>query len=80
MPRLRLDEVDRAIGQGIRRARRRRAMTLKQLAMRLGLTHQQVQKYETAADRISASRLLRVALVLDQPIESFFPEAYARGR
>jgi transcriptional regulator with XRE-family HTH domain len=80
MPRLRCDAVDQAIGEGIRRARQRRGLTLKQLADRLGITHQQVQKYETAADRISANRLLRIAIALDQPVESFFGHAYARRR
>jgi transcriptional regulator with XRE-family HTH domain len=46
-----------------------------QLAETIGLTFQQVQKYERGANRIGASRLLEVARVLDVPIGFFYDDA-----
>jgi transcriptional regulator with XRE-family HTH domain len=45
------------------------------LAEALGLTFQQVQKYEKGANRISASRLQHLAQLLQMPVESFFEGA-----
>ena len=50
-------------------------MTQDQLAKQLGLTFQQIQKYETAENRLSASRLLRIAEILTVPIDFFFDNA-----
>jgi transcriptional regulator with XRE-family HTH domain len=47
-------------------------MSQEKLADALGLTFQQVQKYEKGANRIGASRLLHIAGILDVSIESFF--------
>lgn len=47
-------------------------MTQEELAERLGLTFQQVQKYETGANRVSASRLAAIAHILELPIGFFF--------
>jgi len=44
----------------------------KDLAKRCGVTFQQIQKYETAGNRISASRLFDVAGVLETPVSFFF--------
>jgi transcriptional regulator with XRE-family HTH domain len=44
------------------------------LADRLGLTFQQVQKYEHGANRVSASRLFAMAEILDAPISYFFAD------
>ena len=57
--------VDRAIGERIRRRRVELGLTQEQLARRLGLSYQQIQKYERGANRISASRLYALALRLD---------------
>ena len=68
------DEVDAYVGARI--SLRRSALGLSQsaLAQRIGVSFQQVQKYETGQNRISASRLHRVAAVLGASVESFFPE------
>lgn len=60
---------------GARLAQRRVALGLSQtvLAEALGVSFQQVQKYERGRNRISASRLHRAASVLDWPVENFFP-------
>lgn len=67
------DPVDVFVGARI--ALRRAAMGLSQtaLAQRLGVSFQQIQKYETGANRISASRLHRLASVLGTSPAGFFP-------
>ena len=47
-------------------------MTQQQLGDSVGIRFQQIQKYETAANRISASRLWDIAAVLDVPVSYFF--------
>ena len=74
MPGRRPDALDRLIGRNIRVCRAARGWTQTELADRIGVTYQQVQKYERGSCRISASRLYRMALVLGQPVVSFFGE------
>jgi len=74
------DEVDAFVGARI--GLRRSALGLSQsaLAQQVGVSFQQVQKYETGQNRISASRLHRVATVLGTSVEAFFPPVEtARG-
>lgn len=74
------DEIDAYVGARI--GLRRSALGLSQsaLAQRLGISFQQVQKYETGQNRISASRLHRAATVLGTSVETFFPPVEtARG-
>ncbi len=74
------DEVDAYVGARI--GLRRSALGLSQsaLAQELGISFQQVQKYETGQNRISASRLHRAATVLGTSVETFFPPVEtARG-
>ena len=47
-------------------------MTQQQLAQQVGIKFQQIQKYETGANRISASRLWDIAEALDVPVSFFF--------
>jgi transcriptional regulator with XRE-family HTH domain len=47
-------------------------MTQQQLGDRVGIKFQQIQKYETGANRISASRLWDIATALDAPVDFFF--------
>ena len=67
------EQVDAFVGARI--SLRRSALGLSQtaLAQQLGVSFQQVQKYETGQNRISASRLHRVATVLATSVEAFFP-------
>lgn len=67
------EQVDAFVGARI--SLRRSALGLSQtaLAQQLGISFQQVQKYETGQNRISASRLHRVATVLATSVEAFFP-------
>jgi transcriptional regulator with XRE-family HTH domain len=63
---------DRHIGRQVRRLRRARGLTQKGLAEHLEISFQQVQKYETGANRISGSVLVKIARALDAPIVSLF--------
>ncbi|MEO1091154.1 MAG: helix-turn-helix transcriptional regulator [Pseudomonadota bacterium] len=56
--------VDKAIGERIRRRRVELGMTQDQLADQIGLSYQQVQKYERGSNRISAAKLYELVLVL----------------
>lgn len=64
--------VDVHVGKGVRSRRVLRGMTQSVLAEQIGLTFQQLQKYESGANRISASRLWEIAQILDVPVASFF--------
>ena len=64
--------VDRHVGLRIRVRRRELGMTQGELAEAIGLTFQQVQKYERAANRISASKLWEVARVLQTTVGYFY--------
>ena len=62
------DPIDVGVGARIRIRRRELDLSQSALGQHLGLTFQQVQKYERGANRVSASRLWRMAIVLDVPI------------
>lgn len=65
-------EADKYIGMVLRRTRIRRGLSQKALADALGLTFQQIQKYENGATRIAAIRLHIIADLLDVPYTIFF--------
>ena len=50
-------------------------MSQERLGERMGLTFQQVQKYEKGVNRIGASRLFQISKILDVPVQFFFEEA-----
>ncbi len=64
--------VDKHVGDRLRQLRALRGIAQTALADQIGVTFQQIQKYEKGANRISASRLWRISRVLDVPISSFF--------
>ena len=64
--------VDVHVGKRVRHRRWLVGMTQQQLAERVGIKFQQIQKYETGANRISASRLWDIAAVLGAPVSHFF--------
>jgi DNA-binding XRE family transcriptional regulator len=66
--------IDEQIGRRIRDRRRVSGLAQHELAKALGVSHQQLQKYEAGKNRISASRLWRCAEVLDTPISDFFAD------
>lgn len=64
--------IDEYLGKKIREGRILRGMSQSDVAQGLGMSFQQVQKYETGANRISASRLYEVSRLLNMPVEQFF--------
>ncbi|MDF1855233.1 helix-turn-helix transcriptional regulator [Pseudooceanicola sp.] len=71
--------VDAHVGKRIRHRRWLVGMTQQQLAERVGIKFQQIQKYETGANRVSASRLWDIADALDVPVSFFFEGLDADG-
>ncbi|MCB1546833.1 MAG: helix-turn-helix transcriptional regulator [Hyphomicrobiaceae bacterium] len=65
-------DIDAHVGSRLRFRRTMMQMSQEQLAEKLGITHQQVQKYETGVTRMSASRLVEAARQLDVPTRWFF--------
>jgi transcriptional regulator with XRE-family HTH domain len=66
------DALDIAVGQRIRIERLARHMSQTELAERIGVSFQQVQKYEKGLNRVGAGRLTRIAEVLGIPVRAFF--------
>jgi transcriptional regulator with XRE-family HTH domain len=66
------DEIDEHLGKRLRRRRRLLGLTQQQLASACGVRFQQIQKYECAANRMSAARLWQLAQVLDVPVSYFY--------
>lgn len=64
--------INELIGQKIRKYRKFRGMNLSALSSKLGVSAQQLQKYETGQNRISANKILEISRVLDVPILKFF--------
>ena len=66
--------IDLHVGQRLRLRRTLLGMSQEQLGAELNITFQQVQKYERAANRVSASRLWDMSQILDVPISYFFDD------
>jgi transcriptional regulator with XRE-family HTH domain len=71
--------TDVHVGARVRLRRTLLGMSQEKLGEALGLTFQQVQKYERGANRIGASRLHQLSRVLDVPVAYFFDEMEAPG-
>lgn len=79
--------VDEHIGQRVQLRRQMMGLSQKDLAKICGVTFQQIQKYESAGNRISASRLFELSTALETPVSFFFlglpgnmPEQNRSGR
>lgn len=66
------NQIDAHVGSRVRLRRQLMKMSQEKLGDELGVTFQQVQKYERGANRIGASRLYSLANVLDVPVNFFF--------
>jgi transcriptional regulator with XRE-family HTH domain len=71
----RVSPVDEHVGARLRMRRLMLDMTQTDIAKALGLTFQQVQKYEKGGNRVSASRLQHLCKILDVPVSFFFDGA-----
>jgi transcriptional regulator with XRE-family HTH domain len=69
--------VDVTVARNVRVWRMAKGLSQAQLGKRLGVTFQQVQKYETGANRIGTGRLVKIAAILDVPISALFEGANA---
>jgi transcriptional regulator with XRE-family HTH domain len=67
--------IDRYVGSRVRMRRMMLGMSQEKLGNSLGLTFQQVQKYEKGTNRIGASRLQQISQILQVPISFFFEGA-----
>jgi len=67
-------QTDRIIGERVRLARKRMKFSQTTLGNAVGVTYQQIQKYENGSDRIGAARLFDVARATGQPITFFFDD------
>jgi transcriptional regulator with XRE-family HTH domain len=81
-PSRKANPVDEHVGKRVRFRRRELDISQEELGRRLGVTFQQMQKYEGGANRITAGRLFQISRVLKVPVAFFFEglgEAPARG-
>jgi transcriptional regulator with XRE-family HTH domain len=70
------DPVDIEVGHRIRVERLSRGISQSVLGDRLGVTFQQVQKYEKGVNRVGAGRLTKIAEVLGVPVSTFFTDQH----
>ncbi|QIB41645.1 helix-turn-helix transcriptional regulator (plasmid) [Rhizobium oryzihabitans] len=69
------NQIDINVGARIRLHRMRLGFSQSKLAEQLGVTFQQVQKYEKGVNRVGASRLQAIAAVFDVPVATFFEDS-----
>src|SRR5258708_12298781 len=68
----RIEPVDKLVGQNIRIFRTAKGISQTELGNSVGVTFQQIQKYEKGANRVGSSRLAKIAVVLQVPVSHFF--------
>lgn len=73
------DPIDIHVGARVRERRRVLNISQARLAEAIGVTFQQVQKYERGFNRIGSSRIYEIARVLGQPVAFFFDGVDGRG-
>ena len=66
------NRIDVAVGERIRAYRKGANLTQTELANQIGVTFQQLQKYEKGSNRVGAGRLMHISRALDVPITAFF--------
>jgi transcriptional regulator with XRE-family HTH domain len=72
--------IDAYVGERVRTRRKMLGMSQSSLAEALGITFQQIQKYEKGINRIGASRLLRMAEIFGVTVGFFFENGASQGR
>jgi transcriptional regulator with XRE-family HTH domain len=71
--------IDIMVGKRIRLRRVQLGLSQTELGQKLGVTFQQIQKYENGANRVSCSRLYETATALEVPIDFFFMDSARAG-
>ena len=66
--------IDVEIGRRLRALRWTRGLSMEQVAARIGIAYQQIQRYEAGSTRLSANRLFELARLFDVPIGAFFED------
>jgi transcriptional regulator with XRE-family HTH domain len=69
-----LNSIDQLVATRMRSFRKAIGLTQTAVAAEIGVSFQQLQKYETGTNRICASRLFALSKVLQVPISAFFPD------
>ena len=72
MPKKQANPIDAQVGNRVRLRRMLIGMSQERLGELLGLTFQQVQKYEKGVNRVGAARLQQIAMALDVPVTFFY--------
>jgi len=73
------DEIDIEAGRRLRIYRQMRNITQQQLSDGLGITFQQIQKYESGVNRMSAGRLFKISEFIGFHVKDFFPSNDEKG-
>jgi transcriptional regulator with XRE-family HTH domain len=73
------NKVDKIVGRNIRVHRLVRGLTQEGLGGKLGVTFQQIQKYEKGTNRVGSGRLYQIAALLEVPVTSFFEGGEAQS-
>jgi transcriptional regulator with XRE-family HTH domain len=71
----RTNVIDLLVAKRIRAYRKQLGLSQSDLARKLGLTFQQIQKYEKGSNRVGAGRLFEIAGIFDIPIQALYPES-----
>jgi transcriptional regulator with XRE-family HTH domain len=72
--------TDAYVGSRLRLRRKMLGLSQEKLGEKLGITFQQIQKYEKGTNRVGASRLQAISAALDVPVSYFFPDTGRDGR
>lgn len=67
------EDIDKWVGRRIGELRREAGLSQSSLAASLGLSFQQIQKYEAGLNRVSAARLYQLSQLFDCAVSEFFP-------
>lgn len=73
-----LRTYDRLIGQNLKNIRKELGLTQPYLAQNIGVSFQQIQKYESGDNRLSISRALLSAYVMEIPVSAFYQSAFTQ--
>lgn len=74
------DPIDIHVGSRIRLRRNMLSMSQEKLGEKLGITFQQIQKYEKGINRVGASRLQAIAEIMTVPVSYFFEDAPSHNK
>jgi len=74
-----IEAADRQVGQRVRAYRLSRGMSQTALGHKIGVTFQQIQKYENGINRIGSGRLQKIAAILNAPVSAFFGDEERGG-